>query len=118
MATNPLSPPQKNSDFPDGEVMTAMQNKGQVTQSPEVEQAKQQLKAVLAKDNINPSLVVQIGQMAEKSLRDKTLYPMVKQQAIQSKMAQASEIQEGFDYRFIGAIISAGKLAQMLMGDQ
>jgi hypothetical protein len=43
---------------------------------------------------------------------------MVKQQAIQSKMAQAGEVQEGFDYRFIGAMISAGKLAQMLMGDQ
>jgi hypothetical protein len=56
--------------------------------------------------------------MAEKSLRDKTLYEMVKQQAIQSKMAKAEEIQEGFDYRFIGAIMSAGKLAEMLVGDQ
>ena len=118
MSTNPLSPPQKKSGFPDGEVMSAIQNKGQITQTPEIEQAKQQLSAVLAKDNINPSLVVQIGQMAEKSLRDKTLYPMIKQQAIQSKLAQATEIQEGFDYRFIGAMISAGRLAQMLMGDQ
>ena len=116
MATNPLSPPQKNSDFPDGQVMTAMQNKGQVTQTPEIEQAKQQLKAVLAKDNINPSLVVQLGLMAEKSLRDKTLYPMVKQQALQTKIAKPEEIQEGFDYRFIGAIMSAGKLAEMLVG--
>ena len=116
MATNSLSPPQKKSGFPDGEVMTAMQNKGQITQTPEVEQAKEQLKAVLAKDNINPSLVVQLGVMAEKSLRDKTLYEMVKQQAIQSKMAKPEEIQEGFDYRFIGAIMSAGKLAEMLVG--
>jgi hypothetical protein len=118
MATNPLSPPQKKSGFPDGEVMTAMQNKGQVTQTPEVEQAKQQLKTILAKDNIDPSLVVQLGVMAEKSLRDKTLYEMVKQQAIQSKMAKAEEIQPGFDYRFIGSIMSAGKLAEMLVGDQ
>jgi hypothetical protein len=56
--------------------------------------------------------------MAEKSLRDKTLYEMVKQQAIQSKMAKPEEIQPGFDYRFIGAIMSAGKLAEMLVGDQ
>jgi len=118
MSTNPLSPPQKKSDFPDRQVMTAMQNKGQVTQTPQVEQAKQQLKTVLAKDNIDPSLVVQLGVMAEKSLRDKTLYAMVKQQAIQSKMAKPEEIQEGFDYRFINAIMSAGKLAEMLVGDQ
>jgi hypothetical protein len=56
--------------------------------------------------------------MAEKSLRDKTLYEMVKQQAIQSKITKPEEIQEGFDYHFIGAIMSAGKLAEMLVGDQ
>jgi hypothetical protein len=38
---------------------------------------------------------------------------MVKQKALQSKIAKPEDIQEGFDYRFIGSLMS---IAQLLGG--
>jgi len=113
MPTNPASPPQKKSGFPDSEVMGAMQGKQQPGQDPQLEKAKEQLQNLITENNIDPNTLIQLGDMANQALKDKSLYPMVKQKAHQSKIPNPEVIQEGFDYRFIGSLMS---IAQLLGG--
>ena len=113
MPTNPVSPPQKKSGFPDSEVMGAMQGKAQSGQDPQLDKAKEQLQKLITENNIDPNTLIQLGDMASQALKDKSLYPMVKQKALQSKIAKPEDIQEGFDYRFIGSLMS---IAQLLGG--
>lgn len=113
MPTNPASPPQKKSGFSDSEVMGAMQNKQQPGQDPQLEKAKEQLQKLIIENNIDSNTLIQLGDMASQALKDKSLYPMVKQKALESKIAKPEDIQEGFDYRFIGSLMS---IAQLLGG--
>lgn len=115
MQNNPVSPPQKKSGFPDSEVMGAMQGKQQSEQDPQIANAQEQLQKLITENNIDPNTLIQLGDMASQALKDKSLYPIVKQKALESKIAKPEDIQEGFDYRFIGAMISSGKLAEMLV---
>ena len=119
MENKPLSPLQKKSGFPkpeDAAVMDTMQGKTGAPANPEIEQAKQRLQQLMDQQGVKAADLIDLGDLARKALKDKGLYPMVKQRAIQSKVAQPQEIQEGIDYRFLGALISVGDLVKQMRG--
>jgi hypothetical protein len=121
MQNKPLSPRQEKSVFPkaqDTAVVGAMQGKKQTKADPQVEQAKTQLQALMKQNNIKPGDLMDLGELARKALKDQGLYPMVKQRAIQSKVAQPQEIQDGIDYRFLGSLISVGELVKQMRGSK
>jgi hypothetical protein len=117
----PLSPRQEKSVFPkeqDTAVVDAMQNKTKTKADPQIEQAKIRLQELMKQNNIKPGDIMDLGDLARKALKDQGLYPMVKQRAIQSKIAQPQEIQDGIDYRFLGSLISVGELVKQMRGQK
>jgi hypothetical protein len=115
MNTNIPSPPQKNLGNP--EMMDMIKRKGQPKSTPEVEKAKQQIKAILQKNNVSPDVVIQVGEMAKQSVSKPEMYQMLVQKALQSQLISPQEIKpskNGMDLRLIAGAITAGKLAQMI----
>jgi len=98
MATNPTSPPQKNSGNPQEEVM----------------RVKKALKQALTQNNVQPQMVANLGNMAFASIKNKALYPMVIQQAQQLKLIGQNAQQE-YDYKTLSKLVVAGKLSEMIM---
>jgi len=96
MANIPVSPPQKKSA------------------NQAVMEAKENLKKLLKTNNIDPNLLIQLGNMAEQSVQNKQLYPMVVQEAIKAKLIDQKQVQKTIDYKLIGTLIGAGKLAKMI----
>lgn len=119
MKNKPLSPRQEKSAFPKPEevaVVETMQGKTAAPADPQIEQAKVQLQQLMDQQGVKPADLMDLGDLARKALKDKALYPMVKQRAIQSKVAQPNEIGEGIDFRFLGALISVGELVKQMRG--
>lgn len=96
MANIPVSPPQKNST-------------NQV-----VMEAKENLKKLLKINNVDPNSLIKLGNMAEQSVQNKQLYPMVVQEAIKAKLIDEKQVQKSIDYKLIGTLVGAGKLAKMI----
>ena len=97
MANIPVSPPQKKST-------------NQV-----VIEAKENLKKLLKINNVDPNSLIQLGNMAEQSVKNKQLYPMVVQEAVKAKLIDEKQVQKSIDYKLIGTLVGAGKLAQMIV---
>ena len=76
--------------------------------------AKEKLKNYLKTAGVEPKVLVQLGKMAEQSIKDKALYPMVKDAAAKAKLIPQGS-QEGIDYKLIATLVTAGKLAEMIM---
>jgi hypothetical protein len=96
MNTNTASPPQKKS----------------VNQ--EVMQAKERIKQALKQENMSPDTLIQLGNMAEQSIKNQALYPMVLENAAKMKLIDQKNLQKGVDYKLIASLVGAGKLAQMI----
>ena len=75
MDGKPLSPPQEKS----------------VSGKPDVNVSKRQVLALIKQFNIDPNTIIQIGDLAEQAIKDKTLYPVLKQNAIRSGMMDESD---------------------------
>lgn len=76
--------------------------------------AKGKLKNYLKTAGIEPKVLARLGKMAEQSIKDKALYPMVKDAAVKAKLMPQGG-QEGIDYKLIATLVSGGKLAEMIM---
>jgi hypothetical protein len=120
MEQNPLPPAKKNSDFPmtqpiNKDVMELVANKGKPKADPKVEKAMAQLKEIMAKNNIQPQILVEAGKMADAALKDKSLYPMVVEMAVKQGLITPDQIKPGGDARLLAGASTAGKLAQMMI---
>jgi len=122
----PISPaPQKKSDFDatqqkdiEKDVMEAVARKGKPKQKDPVEKAKNDLRRIVQQVGIDPMRIVQAGQMAEMALKDKSLYPMVIEQAIKSNLISEKDVQKGVvDYGILAKGITAGRLTQQLLDE-
>ena len=65
---------------------------------------------------ISPEIIISVGQMAQDSLKNKTLYPMVKDAAIRAGLAQNDDFQGKIDYQTLAILAVLGKAAQQMQG--
>jgi chaperonin GroEL (HSP60 family) len=114
--------PQKKSDFGasqqniDPEVMNLVKRKGKPKESPQIEKAVEQLRQVLAQNNIDPKVVVQAGDLAYKAFRDPTQYELAKDMLIKNGIMTAEEVKQGAKETILGTAMIAGKLAEKIIG--
>lgn len=101
----------------DKDVMDAVSRKGKPTPNPQVEQAKQQIKQIMIANNITPEMLVRGGKMAQMAISNKTMYPAMVQMAVREGLIQPDAIGPGVDYRFLAGVVSAGKIAQMIIDE-
>jgi hypothetical protein len=120
MEQNPLPPAKKISDFPmtqpiNKDVMELVANKGKPKNPPNVEKSKAQIQQLMAQGNIRPEQLVRAGQMAMMAIQDKSTYPMLVQMAVQEGLIQPNELPPTPDYKMLAGLVSAGKIAQMIV---
>ena len=115
MKTPPL--PQKKSAFQENaSVMGAMQKKSPFANIPQIDKAKQQLTSDLQANNMTPENAIQLGNMAKEAIRDKNLYPLVKDIVLKKKIAEPQEIAQGIDYKLLSKLVAMGALAHDMKG--
>jgi hypothetical protein len=76
--------------------------------------AKQQISTLMQQANITPDQLIYGGQLAERAIRDKAMYPVALKAAVDAGLINPSDVPEGIDYKFLAAAVSAGKIAQMI----
>jgi len=120
MAINPTSPtPEKMENLQtqpiNQDVMNLVANKGKPQNPAHVEKAKAQLQQVITQNGIKPEQLVRAGQMAMMAIQDKSTFPMLAQMAVKEGLIQPNEIPPEPDYKMLAGLVSAGKLAQMIV---
>ena len=105
----PISAPQQ-----DQEVMGLIARGGKGKDLPAITEAKQKVNELIKNKKIDPKKIVQIGSMAMQAISDPALYPMVVQNAVQNKIIAQNEVGQGIDYKLLGGLITAGKLADQI----
>jgi len=99
------------------DVMELVANKGKPKNDPKVEQAKEQIKKIIAEQKIDPQKIVRSGQLAEFALKDPKSYPMIVQQAIKEGLANPEDANEPMNPKEFAGMVSAGKIAQMIIDE-
>lgn len=107
-----IDAPQQQPD-----VMGAVARKGKKTVRPEVQQAKEQIREIMKSQNMSPDMVVRAGKMAELAIRNKAMYPAMVQLAVKERMIEPNQIGPGIDYKFLASVVSAGRIAQMIIDE-
>ena len=113
----PIEPKINNQKQLDADVMSAVKRKGKPSSPPEVEKAKEQIKSLMKQNNVSPDIVIQIGDLANQSVSDPSIYQMLVQKAVQSGLITQNQIQpskNGMDLKLVAAAITLGKLAKMI----
>lgn len=121
MAEKPLSPLQEKTDFgalqQDQDVMALVQRKGQPQTPDPVEQAKNQVRQIIAEQNIDPKQLVRVGQLAMFALENNDLYPMVMEQMVKEGLADPEDAKQPPDFKQLAGLVSSGKIAEMLINE-
>jgi hypothetical protein len=79
------------------------------------EQAKSEVKKIMAEMQIKPQLIVQLGNMAESVFKDKALYPVFREQAIKSGAAEEDDLPTKPDPHLLATFAALGKMANQMM---
>ena len=80
------------------------------------EKAKNDLRRLIKSIGLDPQRLIRAGQLAEMALKDKNLYPMAVQNAIQEGLISPQDIKQGgVDYKLLAQGITVGKLTQQLI---
>ena len=102
-----MSPtPQEKMQNPN---VAPQQNKEQL-----VNNAKEQIRQLMQQANLNPDQLIYGGQLAQRAIQDKAMYPVAVKAAVQAGLINPGQVPDGIDYKFLAAAVSAGKLAQMI----
>jgi predicted oxidoreductase len=72
---------------------------------------------LIAQGKVDLKILIQVGKMAQASLKDPTMYQMSVQMAIKSGIIKQEDILPGKDYKALGIAITAGKLAEMIVAE-
>jgi hypothetical protein len=83
--------------------------------SQEVMQAKQDLMASIKEEGIDPNMLIQLGDMAEAVLKDKSLYPQFLQAVIQNGLAEDDDFSNEIDYQLIGFFVATREIVKEMM---
>ena len=101
------------------DVMDLVANKGKPKDpslsDPQVQESIAKLKEIIQRNNIDPQIIIRGGQMADKALLDRNLYPMLVEMAVKEGLISPDKVQQGFDPKLIAGASTAGKLAQMIV---
>ena len=117
MPNIPVSPPQKNLQNPNADVMNLIKTKGKPKHPPEVEKAKEQIKQYIVQQKINPQMLIQVGELCSRALRDPTMYQMAVDMAVKNGIMKKEELGEGTNYKLLGYGITIGKLTKELVDE-
>lgn len=112
-------PPQKNSAFPtpgNSDVMNAMKKEKAPPANKQVEQAKQQLLSMMQEEGVTPEQMMELGRMAQASIKDKKAYPMFIQTLIKFNLADPKDFRGDIDYQALAIVAAASKLIQTQVG--
>jgi hypothetical protein len=95
----------------DKEMMDVMARGGKKKADPQVAKAKADILAQLQEQGIDPQVMIELAKSAEMALKDKTLYPLFLDRAVQLGIADEDDLKDkAIDYQVLGSIITAGKL--------
>jgi hypothetical protein len=73
-------------------------------------QHKAQIQGYIKSRGIDPKKMIQYGQLAEAVLKDKSLYPMFRQRAIQDNIVDEKDLPKQMNPSIMGAFMAAGKV--------
>ena len=102
------------------DVMKMLEQKGSPSQPPQVEKLKQQIKIAIQKYNIPVDELIKIGDMAKQSIKDPSIYQMLVQKALATKLFRPEELKpskNGMDLKLVAAAVTIGKVAQMIKSE-
>jgi hypothetical protein len=77
-------------------------------------ESKEKIKQILKQSNVNPQVLINLGDMSMAAIKDKALYPMVWQALEQSGLSPKQQKSEGIDYKLLAHLVAAGKIANMI----
>ena len=81
----------------------------------ETEQIKRDLINSINEQGIDPNMLIQLGDMAEAVLQDKSLYPDFVQAVIDSGLAEDDEFTNEIDYQIIGFFVATREIVKEMM---
>ena len=81
----------------------------------QVAETKQLVRDAMQEEGVSPETLISIGQLAERVLQDKSLYPQLLQAIIDSDLAEAEDLEADIDYELIGVFATLGKMAQEMI---
>ena len=81
----------------------------------QVAETKQMVRQAMQEEGVSPQTLINIGQLAERVLQDKSLYPQLLQAIIDSDLAEAEDLEADIDYELIGVFATLGKMAQEMI---
>jgi len=81
----------------------------------QVAETKQMVRQAMQEEGVSPQTLISIGQLAERVLQDKSLYPQLLQAIIDSDLAEAEDLEADIDYELIGVFATLGKMAQEMI---
>ena len=97
----------------DKEMMDVMARGGKKKANPQVAKAKAELMKMMQEYNVSPEAIIQLGKAGEMVLKDKAMYPMFINKAIELGLADAEGLNPAKpDYQVIASMITSGKLLE------
>jgi hypothetical protein len=90
--------------------MNPKQKPNAALQQTKVSQARSQVQQYMQAYNIAPEKMIQYGQLAESVLRDRALYPMFRQQAINDGIVDADDLPKQANPSVLAMFVTMGKL--------
>jgi len=81
----------------------------------ETDQVKRDLINSIKDQGLDPNMLIQLGDMAEAVLKDKSLYPEFVQAVIDSGLAEDDEFTNEIDYQIIGFFVATREIVKEMM---
>lgn len=84
-------------------------------QQQQLETAKQQVKQMVQQAGVPPAAIAQMGKMAVAAMKDPAIAEMLKQQLIQTKLADPEDFQDGINPVKLASFAALGRMTEQMM---
>jgi hypothetical protein len=81
----------------------------------QVAETKQMVRQAMQEEGVSPQTLISIGQLAERVLQDKSLYPQLLQAIIDSDLAEEEDLDAEIDYELIGVFATLGEMTRQMI---
>jgi hypothetical protein len=78
---------------------------------PKLEQAQAATQEFMQQHGLDARTMASIGQMAKEAIQDRSLYPMLREQLINSKILTEKELPKQINYMTLSVLVTMGALA-------